>query len=89
MRVHVSAAEECLEALLGVVVHVVTGRRLRRLKEPCVYLRGPSTRAIVSNCIGDGGFAFSQMPGDALRANSCRQRDRFTRWNASVRLTGS
>ena len=33
-RVHVSAVEERLEALLEIVDHVITGRRLRHLDEP-------------------------------------------------------
>ena len=65
MRVHVAAEEECLEALLGLVDHVVSERRLHQLGEPCVYLRSSSARAIVSSCIGDEGFALtllSQFP---------------------------
>ena len=48
--------------LLGLVAasrlgldHVVTRRRLRQPNELCVTLRSPATRAIVSNCTGDGG----------------------------------
>ena len=31
MRVHVTAEKECLTALLGIVVHVVNGRRLNSI----------------------------------------------------------
>ena len=66
MRVHVAADEECFEALLRLVVHVVSERRLHQLREPCVYPRSPSTRAIVPDCIRDGGSthsrAMSAMP---------------------------
>ena len=51
----------CSHSPSEVVVHVVNGRRLLQLKEPCVNSRSPSTRAIVSNCVGDGRSAHSRV----------------------------
>ena len=50
-------------ALLIIVAHVVTERRLHPPKELCVNFGSPSTRGIVSTCIGRGGFAFKQCAG--------------------------
>ena len=36
----------------------------------CVILMSPSTRAIVSNCIGEGGFVLSHCPDDNPQANT-------------------
>ena len=45
------------------VVHVVTGRCLHHLKEPCVNSKSPSKRAIASSLVGDARSTYSRVIG--------------------------
>ena len=44
----------------NIVVHVVSDRRMFQLEGPCDILWSPSTRAIASDCFGDGNFTLSR-----------------------------